>query len=128
MGEGARKQKRMKVMRQFLWWAWWKEKKRWTESNNEERIVVQRHFSHGRFMSGFAVLTSVLTYYTFFRRIYNFRAREILNMRTIPFAIRFGISTLIGCALSYDMHIKQIYEPDLYRVALKYRPQYDSDY
>ena len=128
MGEVARKQKRMKVMRQFLWWAWWKEKKRWTESNNEERIVVQRHFSHGRFMSGFAVLTSVLTYYTFFRRIYNFRAREILNMRTIPFAIRFGISTLIGCALSYDMHIKQIYEPDLYRVALKYRPQYDSDY
>ena len=118
----------MKVMRQFLWWAWWKEKKRWTESNNEERIVVQRHFSHGRFMSGFAVLTSVLTYYTFFRRIYNFRAREILNMRTIPFPIRFGISTLIGCALSYDMHIKAIYEPDLYRVALKYRPQYDSDY
>ena len=73
-------------------------------------------------MFGFAIAASSLTYYTFFRRIYNFRAREILNMRSIPFNVRFGISSIIGIALSYDMHIKAIYEPDLYRVALKYRP------
>ena len=79
-------------------------------------------------MAGFACVSSVLTYYTFFRRIYNFRAREILNMRQVPFALRFGISSLVGCALSYDMHIKAIYEPDLYKVALKYRPQYDKQF
>ena len=128
VGETARKSKRMMIMRQFLWWGWWKESKRWTESNNEERIIVHRHFSHGRFMAGFAFVSTILTYYTFFRRIYNFRSREILNMRQVPFALRFGISALIGCSISYDMHIKAIYDPDLYRVALKYRSFYDRDF
>ena len=115
-------------MRNFLWWAYTKEYKRWTEANNEERIIVHRHFSHMRFMTGFTMVATTMTYLTFFRRIYNFRAREIINMRQVPFALRFGISATIGAILSYDVHCKVIYDPDLYKVALKYRYYYDKDF
>ena len=116
------------MMRHFLWWAYWKESKRWTETNNEERIIVQRHFSHGRFMVGFSLVATFMIYNTFFRGIYNFRSRELLNMRSIPFAARLGVSALIAVAFGHDMHIKAMYDPDLYRVALKYRSYFDSDY
>lgn len=127
-GEAARKQKRLSLMRQFLWWAYTKEHKRWTESNNEERIIVHRHFNHGRMMVGFSGLTTFLVYNAFFRGIYTFRARELVNMRQVPFALKFGISASLGLYLSYDQHLQSIYEPDLYKVALKYRTYYDSDY
>ena len=105
-----------------------KESKRWTESNNEERIIVHRHFTHGRMMVGFAVATTFLFYNAFFRGIYNFRARELINMRKVPFALKFGVSAVVGIALSRDVHMKAIYEPDLYRIALKYRSYYDADF
>ena len=124
----ARRKKRLGLMRNFLWWAYVKENKRWSESNNEERMIVQRHFGHGRFMFGFASVTTFLIYNAFFRGIYNWRAREILNMRRVPFAIKFGISALIGVTLSYKMHIENMYDPDLYKVALKYRTYYDKEF
>ena len=127
-GEAARKQKRLSLMRSFLWWAYTKEYERWTESNSEERIVVHRHFGHGRFMVGMSSVATFLIYNAFFRGIYNFRAREIVNMRRVPFYIKFGVSAMIGLAIGYDMHIKAIYEPDLYKIALKYRTFYDSDF
>ena len=127
-GELARKQKRVKLMRKFLWWAYWKESKRWTESNNEERIIVHRQFSHFRFMAGFGFIASVLVYNAFFRGIYNFRSRELVNMRHVPFTLKLGLSAFVGIAFSRDMHLKAIYDPDLYRIALKYRTYYDAEY
>ena len=115
-------------MRQFLWWAYFREHKRWTESNNEERIVVQRHFSHGKMMIGFAAATTFIVYNAFFRGIYNWRARELVNMRRVPFALKFGVSAVLGIALSRDAHMKNIYDPDLYKIALKYRTYYDKEY
>ena len=125
-GEIARKKKRLSLMRNFLCWAYFKESKRWTESNNEERIVVHRHFSHGRFMMAFAAGTTFVIYNAFLRGIYNYRAREIINMRTVPFALKFGVAATFGIAIARDTHIKAIYDPDLYKVALKYRTYYDK--
>ena len=115
-------------MRKFLSWAYWKESKRWTESNNEERIIVHRHFSHGRFMAGGGLIATFLVYNTFFRGIYNFRSRELINMRNVPLPVKAGISVALTFYICRDMHLKAIYDPDLYRVALKYRSYYDSNF
>ena len=79
-------------------------------------------------MVGFAAATTFIVYNAFFRGIYNWRARELVNMRKVPFALKFGISAAVGIALSRDAHLKNIYEPDLYKIALKYRTYYDTDY
>ena len=49
-------------------------------------------------------------------------------MRNVPFAIKFGISTAIGFGIARDVHMKAMYDPDLYRVAIKYRTYYDSEF
>jgi len=49
-------------------------------------------------------------------------------MRSVPFFAKFGVSTLIAVAMCRSLWTKQVYEADLYRVALKYRNQYDEDY
>ena len=79
-------------------------------------------------MVGFAAATTFIVYNAFFRGIYNWRARELVNMRKVPFALKFGISAVIGVALSRDAHLKNIYDPDLYKIALKYRTYYDTDF
>ena len=76
-------------------------------------------------MVGFASLGSFLIYNAFFRGIYNFRTKEIVNMRNVPFALKFGISVAIGFGIARDVHMKAMYDPDLYRVAIKYRTYYD---
>ena len=49
-------------------------------------------------------------------------------MRSVPFPLKFGLSALVGISFSRDMHLKAIYDPDLYRIALKYRTYYDEEY
>lgn len=60
--------------------------------------------------------------------IYNFRTHEVINMRSMPFAAKFCVSTLVSVTMCVKLYNKQVYEPELYRIALKYRPQFDSDY
>ena len=127
-GELARKKKRLSLMRNFVWWAYFKESKRWTEANNEERIIVHRHFGHARFMGIFGAASTFIVYNAFLRGIYNYRARELINMRKVPFAMKFGIASMFGLYVARDMYIKALYEPDLYKVALKYRTYYDKEY
>ena len=79
-------------------------------------------------MAGFAFVSTFLVYNAFFRGIYNFRTRELVNMRRVPFYLKFGVSALFGIAIGRDMHLKAIYDPDLYRIALKYRTYYDAEY
>ena len=46
----------------------------------------------------------------------------------MPFAVKFGVAALVSVGLCRDKYLKTIYDPDLYRLALKYRSFYDSDY
>jgi len=77
-------------------WAYWKESDRWTEANNEERIIVKRQFSYGRFLGAFGAITNFAIYNAFFVGIYDFRTKELVNMRKVPFVVKFAASTLIS--------------------------------
>ena len=116
------------MIRRFLWWAYMKESQRWRESNSEERIIVSRHFTHGRMMVGFSLATSFFFYAAFLRGIYNFRNREILNMRRVPLTAKLAIAGGLGVIVARDIHFNSIYEPNVYKLAVKYRPLYDSSF
>lgn len=49
-------------------------------------------------------------------------------MRRVPFLAKFLVSTAVSLYMCKKLYEKQIYEPDVYRLALKYRPQYDTEY
>lgn len=84
--------------------------------------------SYGRFLVGFGFFANASIYFAFMTGIYNMRTREIANMKMVPFPIKLTISSLAAYTMCVKLYEKQIYEPELYRIALKYRPQYDSSY
>lgn len=109
-------------------WAYWKESSRWTQSNNEERIIVGRTISFTKFLVGFGAVADALIYFTFFTGIYNFRTRELVNMRKVPFLAKFGVSTVAAFAICRRLYSDNVYKPDVYGLALKYRTQFDEEY
>ena len=72
----------------------------------------------------FGVFSSVAVYNTFFTRIYDFRSRELLNMRTIPFVFKFSATCCVSFFMCYKMWEDHIYDPELYKLAVKYRDNY----
>jgi len=76
---------------------------------------------------GFGAFANFFIYQAFFTGIYNYRQLELLNMRSLPIALKLGVSTTIAGAMSYMLYQDHLYEEDLYRVALKYRMEYDKD-
>ena len=60
--------------------------------------------------------------------IYNYRYHELLNMRKVPFLIKIGISTTLTSAMCYLLYNDLIYDVDHYKIALKYRQEYDERY
>ena len=57
--------------------------------------------------------------------IYNFRTRELMNMRKVPFLAKFAVSSLVSYVMCKKLYETMVYDPELYRVAIKYRAQYD---
>ena len=106
----------------------YKERKQFGEINNEERIIVKRNISHGRFLFAFGCFSNLVLYGAFFTGIYNFRTTELLNMRSIPLPIKLAITTTISSAITYKIYERVIYEPELYKLALKYRGKFDENY
>jgi hypothetical protein len=93
--------------------------------NNEEKIHIKRTISYQRFLTAFGVFSSLAVYHCFFTKIYDFRSREILNMRSIPFMARFSLTCGISYLMCHKMWDDHIYDPELYKLALKYRQSYD---
>ena len=116
------------MIRGFLSWAYWKESDRWTEANYDERTTVMRHVSQAKILTGFGVFMTGMVYAAFFRGLYNYRTWEVINMRKVPFPLKFGASSLMAGYISYTLWKDDIYNPDVYRLAVKYRMQYDSDF
>ena len=127
-GESDRVSKRMNIIRGFMSWAYFKESSRFTQVNNEEKIVVKRHFGYVHMLAGFGLFANATIYNAFFIGLYNFRTFEVMNMRSVPFPLKIGVSTLVAGILCRKLYLKQIYEPELYRVAVKYRPEFDKEY
>ena len=111
-----------------MFWAYFKESKRWTAIANEERIIVKRQFWYAHLLAGFGVFTNAAVYNAFMIGIYNFRTYEVMAMSSVPFPLKLAISTAVAGTMCRKLYFHQIYEPDLYRVALKYRSEFDSEY
>ena len=124
-GDRNREVKRKRVIKSFLWWAA-KDRQRWNSQNNEERIIVKRQFAYGRMLTVFGLFSNFTIYNCFFSGIYNFRTRELVDMRRVPFLAKFGVSSLIAFSMCKKLWENNIYEAELYEVALKYRDRYDN--
>ena len=118
----------MHIIKGFMKWAFFKESQRFTEVNNEERIVVKRNFQYVYALMGFGIFANAAIYNAFFVGLYNFRTYEVMNMRRVPFPLKICISSLVAGTLCRKLYLKQIYEPELYKVALNYRPEFDREY
>ena len=67
---------------------------------------------------------NVSFYSAFLTGLYQWRGFEF-SMRRIPVLFRLSISSLIAFSACNFLYNKQIYNPELYRIALKYRPEFD---
>ena len=76
----------------------------------------------------FGLVTDVSLYNCFMVGIYNYRNRELLDMRRVPFYLKLGITTLISFELCRQLWINNLYDADVYRMALAYRQYYDKDW
>ena len=67
-------------------------------------------------------------YQAFLTGIYNYRQRELLNMRKIPFAFKLALSSLVTGTMCYSLYNDNLYDEQLYSMALKYRNEYDDTF
>ena len=79
-------------------------------------------------MTGFGLFANATIYFAFMTGIYNFRTYQLVNMRHVPFLAKFAVSTLTAYAMCHKLYEGNIYDPELYRIAIKYRPQFDTEY
>ena len=77
---------------------------------------------------GFGFVANMGIYMTVFTGIYNYRQRELLNTRRLPFVLKLGISSSIAGMMAYALYQDGLYDENLYRIALKYRMEYDDNY
>ena len=126
-GDVQRQLKRKKLIKNFLWWSLG-EKDRWNKQNNEERIIVKRQFAYARLLTAFGLFTNFAIYNCFLTGIYNFRTTEVLDLRRVPFPVKFTLSSAVALYMCNRLWDSNIYEAELYQVALKYRERYDKDY
>lgn len=126
-GTVLREVQRKKLITNFLWWSLG-QKDRWNSINNEERIVVKRQYAYVKALSAFAIFTNFAIYNCFLTGIYNLRNLELADMRRVPFAVKFTASTAISLYFSYKLFQNNIYEAELYEVAVRYRNKYDKKY
>ena len=126
-GDNLRELKRKRLIKSFLWWSY-NEKDKWNKQNNEERIIIKRQYAYARLLTAFGLFTNFAVYNCFLTGIYNFRTTELLDMRRVPFVFKFAISSAVAYWMCSRLWDSNIYEADLYQVALKYREKYDKEY
>lgn len=126
-GDVQRELRRKRLIKDFLWWSLG-EKEKWNQKNNEERIVVKRQYAYGRLLTAFGLFTNFAIYNCFLTGIYNFRTTELLDMRRVPFVFKFVVSSAAAFWMCSRLWDSNIYEAELYQVALNYREKYDKQY
>ncbi len=77
-------------------------------------------------LSLFGLFTNFAVYNCFLTGIYNFRQTELLDMRRLPFIVKFGVSSFVAYSMCKKLWDHNIYEAELYKIALKYRDKYDK--
>lgn len=78
-------------------------------------------------MTVFGLFTNFAIYNCFLTGIYTFRQTELVDLRKVPFPIKFIASSCVAFYMCKKLWNHNIYEADLYAIALKYRRLYDKD-
>ena len=89
---------------------------------------MKRQYAYARLLSAFGLFTNFAVYNCFLTGIYNFRTTEVLDMRRVPFLAKFVVSTGVAYYMCSKLWDNNIYESELYEIAIKYRERYDKDY
>ena len=107
-----------------------KDMSRWNNQsqNSEERIVINRQRSYQKGLFMFGAFGNFAIYNAFLTGIYNYRYYELLNMRRVPFVLKFAISSTLSGLMCYTMYNDNLYDETLYKIALKYRHEFDEEY
>jgi hypothetical protein len=104
-----------------------KDKERWNQ-NNEERMTLKRQQLFQRALTFFGGFSNFFIYQAFLTGIYNYRQRELLNMRRIPFPIKLALSSAVSGFMCYSLYLDNLYDDQLYSMAVKYRGEYDQKF
>jgi hypothetical protein len=88
--------------------------------------VVKRQYAYGRLLTAFGLFTNFAIYNCFFTGIYNFRTTELLDMRRVPFLAKFAISTALTYYMCSRLWDSNVYQAELYEIALRYRDRFDK--
>jgi hypothetical protein len=128
-GEATRKKVRIGIIKNFLRWAK-KDMPRWNNlsQRSDERIAINRQKSFFKMLMCFGAFSNFAVYQAFLTGIYNYRYHELLNMRKVPVVLKLTLSTSLTGFMCFQLYNNHLYDEDLYRVALKYRPEYDNKY
>jgi hypothetical protein len=62
----------------------------------------------------FGLFTNFAVYNCFMTGIYNFRNTELLDMRRVPFMVKFGVSSIVAYQMCKRLWDNNIYEAELY--------------
>jgi len=108
--EKSRKKYRMGIIKSFTTWS--KKNKNLFDqnTNDEEYTILRRQRSYQRLLYGFGFLSNFIIYQAFFTGIYNYRARELLNMRKIPVPFKLTLSVLISGSMTYALYNDNLYD------------------
>lgn len=74
----------------------------------------------------FGLFSNFALYNCFFTGTYVIRNREILNTKSIPLPAKLLASSAMAFYMCNKLWDNNIYEAELYEVALKYREKYDK--
>lgn len=127
--EKLKKKYRLKIIKRFLKWQN-RNKDMWKtfRTDSDEKVVLSRLKYHKTLITGFGLLTNFLIYQAFMTGIYNYRSNELLRMRKVPFVLKLGVSSMLSLTMAYTMYVDSLYDQDTYKLSLKYRLEYDTDY
>ena len=124
-----RRKYRIRIIKSFLKWAK-TDASGFAElnSNSEEKILLKRNRGLINSLFVYGTVANVFFYQAVMTGIYNYRTHELVNMRRVPFVLKFGVTTLITSSMCYALYNDKLYDEDHYRVALKYRLEHDAEY
>ncbi len=77
-------------------------------------------------LAAFGIFANFAIYNCFLTGIYNYRQTELLDLRRVPFLFKFTLSSIVAFTMCRKLWNHNIYESELYEIALRYRSTFDT--
>lgn len=97
-------------------------------SNSEEKILIKRNKGIKNSLIAYGMFGNFFLYQAVMTGIYNYRVTEMMNMKKVPFVVKFGLVSAVTSSMCYALYNDRLYDEDHYRIALKYRHEHDEKY